>query len=227
MQNDVRKMEELLDDRRARPPYFASRPYAAMALVHEIRGNSAAADALIGILRNVSTDEDEGGFLTWSPWFGPLLIRRGRAEEAWDLLNRAFEHWRWRGMHELIHEAMCEAVAATGRWNVVPERAAEMRAYAERGGFATLPFAVDRLEGRAAANASDLERAAELFRRSAEGFARLETAWESALSEMLLGETLIALGRRDEAITRLRRALETFERLGAVREQAQARDLLG
>jgi hypothetical protein len=220
---DVSRMEELLGERRTSPPYFGSRPFAAAALIHEIRGNATAADTLVSMLINL---DNQGGLTTWTPWLGPLFLHRGENERAYEMVSKALTVGRWAGMHAMMYEALCDAMPAAGRWDVIHETAETMRTYAERGGFASLPYAVDRLEGHAALHASDPERAADFFRRSAEGFSSLEAAWEAALSGVLLGETLIGLGRRKDAEGPLRRALETFERLRAPREQAQVRELL-
>ena len=224
---DLRQIEDLLGERRTSPPYFASRSFAAGALIHEIRGNNTGADAIISILRGIEMEHDEKDLVAWSPWLGPLLIRRGDIEQAMTMVERAANVKRWSGLHSVYYEGVCAALPAAGRWEEIPERAREYRAYAERGGFEALPPAVDVMEGRLAVHGGDLERAVGFFRSSIEGFGRVEAAWDVALAELVLGETLIAMGRREEAEGALRSALETFERLRAVREQAKVRELLG
>ncbi len=223
---DVTLMEELLGARRRTPPFFGSRPFAAAALIHEIRGNAAAADTLISMLTNLEVEHNETGLTAWVSDLGPLLIRRGDTERAFEVATKALAVVRWRVWRKMNYEALCEALPAAGRWDLIPERAEEMRTYAERGGFDALPFAVDRLEGQLALHEGDQERAVGFFRRSAEGYTSLEAVWAAALSNLLLGETLIGLGRREDATELLHRALETFERLGAISERTRTRELL-
>ena len=224
---DFRRIEDLLGERRSTPPFFASRAFAAAALIHEVQGNSAGADAIISTLRVLEIEHDEKDLVAWSPWIAPLLIRRGEIDQATAIAEYAPTVKRWSGLLAVYYEAVCIALPAAGRWEEIPERARTLRAYADRGGFEALPSAVDVMEGRLAVHSGDLELAAELFRSAIEGFRRVGAAWDVALAEVALGETLIGLGRRDEAIAPLQRAIETFERLGAAREQAQARKLLG
>ena len=71
----------------------------------------------------------------------------------------------------------------------------------------------------------DMERAAELLRRSADGFAALEVRWEAAWSRLLLAEVLVESDRpraeRDAAA-----ALVVFDELRSVREAERARAAL-
>ncbi|MGH2794655.1 MAG: hypothetical protein ACRDKG_10160, partial [Actinomycetota bacterium] len=215
-----------LGERRSTPPYFASRSFAAGALIHEIQGNAAAADAIISTLRGIELEHDEKDLSAWGPWIAPLLLRRGEIEQAMTVAEHGTAVRRWSGLHAVYYEGVCQALPAAGRWEEIPERAREYRAYAERGGFEALPPAVDVMEGRLAVHFGDLKRALVLFRSAIEGFSAVEAAWDVASARLALGETFIAAGRGDEAVAALRPALETFERLEAVREQAQARKLL-
>jgi class 3 adenylate cyclase/tetratricopeptide (TPR) repeat protein len=224
---DLRRIEDLLGERRSTPPYFASRSFAAAALIHEVQGNSAGADVIISTLRGLEHEHDEKDLVAWSPWIAPLLIRRGDSERAMAIAEHAAGVKRWAGLHSVYYEGVCEALPAAGRWQEIPERARDLRAYAERGGFEALPPAVDVMEGRLAVHLGDLERAVELFRSAVDGFSRLEAGWDVALTKVKLGEALIALERREEAREPLSQAHETFDRLGAVRERAKARELLG
>ncbi|MGH3102667.1 MAG: LuxR family transcriptional regulator, partial [Gaiellaceae bacterium] len=83
----------------------------------------------------------------------------------------------------------------------------------------------DRLEGRAAAAAGDVERATELLRRSAEGFAALGARWEEAWSRLLVAEVIVG-GEARQAERELAAALPVFEQLGSVREAERVRALL-
>ena len=222
--DDLGLIRELLGERHSEPPLFLSRPYGAAALIHEIRGNEAAADDLIEVLSRLEPRPD--GLTGSSGWLTPLRIRRGDIREALALVDQGLANPRWPGWRSVLFEAECEALAEANEWERARARAPEMRAYAEMGGFQTMPFAVDRLEARVALAAGELERAAELFLESAAGFHGLGVQWEAALSNLHLGETLLAIDRRDEAAEAFARAMEVFERLGARREIARVRELL-
>ena len=224
---DLRRLEDLLGDRRSTPPYFASRAFAAAALIHEVQGNSASADAIISTLRGLETELDEKDLIAWSPWLSPLFIRRGDIDRALAMAEASVMVKRWSGLQSVYYESICETLPAAGRWEGIPERARAFRAYADRGGFEALPPAVDVMEGRHAVHRGNPEEAVKLFRSAIEGFTSVGAAWDVARVELALGETLLALGRSEEAGAHLRGALDTFERLGAVREREQARKLLG
>jgi hypothetical protein len=106
-----------------------------------------------------------------------------------------------------------------------PGLVADAREEAEIGEQLSLPLFADRLEGRAVAAAGDLESAAVLLHRSADGFALLGARWEEAWSRLLLAEVLVnGDARRTEG--ELTAALQVFEQLGSVQETERARRLL-
>ena len=116
----------------------------------------------------------------------------------------------------LTLEALCEITAERDRWDEVPGLVAAAREEAEVGEQLTLPLFAARLEGRAAAAAGDVPRAAELLGSAAAGFAAIGAQWEEARSLLMLA---VAVGERAE------RALPVLERLGSAREIKQARSL--
>ena len=146
------------------------------------------------------------------------LARRGRFEDALDLVPLVP-----RSVNSGVTlEAVCEIVAARGRWNEAAGLVAAAREEAEIGEQLSLPLFADRLEGRAAAANGDATKAAELLRCSADGFAALEARWEEACSRLLLAEALVGTDRQ-AAERELRAALPVFEQLGSVLEAERAR----
>jgi len=126
----------------------------------------------------------------------------------------------------LTLEMLCEVVAMRGDWDEAVRVVAAAREEAKVGEQIALPLYADRLEGRAAAAAGDAARAAELLRRSADGFAVLGAQWEEAWSRLLLAEVIVG-SDRERAEREVAAALPVFEHLRSVRELRRARALLG
>ncbi|TMK20479.1 MAG: hypothetical protein E6G68_04580 [Actinobacteria bacterium] len=208
---DIATIEKLLGGRQ--PPYFGARPYAAAALVHEIRGNLDAGKG-----------ED---LLKWSAWLAPLLLRRGDPEEALRLVEGAEKTPRSHTLRAFNLETYCEVVASTERWDRAEEVLAVSRAFAAESDSATLAFAADVLEGRAAFANGDAARAILLLERGHDGLASFEVVWEAARCDLYLAEALISAGRRDEAAASLARGTPVFERLGAIAELKRSGELQG
>ena len=149
------------------------------------------------------------------------LARRGRFDEALALIPLVPRSLSAGA----TLEALCEIAAVRERWDEAAALVAAAREEAEVGEQLTLPLFADRLEGRAAAAASGVERAAELLSRSADGFAALGARWEEAWSRLLLAE---AVAGSDSAACRAgaRRRASRLRGLGSVREAERARALL-
>jgi class 3 adenylate cyclase len=215
-------LREGLGERSRRPPSFASGGYGAEVLIHEARGDHAAADAVLAEIE--AWDEDGVSNRRWAVAPAAIaLARRGDAAAAARLLDRLRERQIYLP-REL--EARCALVAEAEDWDAAAALAAQTRAHAERGALLALPFHGDRLEGRARAAYGDAEGARVLLERGVEGFASLDAAWQVALTELALGEALVALDRPDDAATVLGRAAAAFERLRVPRELGRARALL-
>jgi class 3 adenylate cyclase len=213
---DQEEIERLQSDPDRLPAGYSRRAYVTAAFCHELRGEREAADRYVALLRRCLADNDPGQTHRTGA-FAPLarlLARRGLFAESRELCPT--EVYEGRGPS---CEAFCEVVAAEETWDEADATVAEARAIAEECGILSLPFFADRLEGRAAAAGGDDERASELLRRSAEGFAGLSAPWEEAWSRLLLAE----LTREPEEA---RAALATFEPLGSVAELERARSLL-
>ncbi len=166
-------------------------------------------------------DGREGRVVALAP-LALALARRGLFDEAISLIPLV----RPSGGTGFALEALCEITAMRERWDEAPALVATARDEAEIGEQLSLPLYADRLEGLAAAATGDVERAAEVVRRSAEGFAALEARWEEAWSRLLLAE-VVAHTDAARAERELAAALPVFEQLRSVQEVARARRLLG
>jgi class 3 adenylate cyclase len=208
-------------DRRDLPAGYTMRAYTYAALCHELRGERDEADRYVDVLRKYFAVPGQLGPVTAAPAAARALLHRRLFDEAAELCQ--FEP-RTVGAG-LTLEVLCELVAERGSWEEAAHIVAAARDEAVVGEQLSLPLFADRLEGRAAAAASEDALAAELLRRSADGFAQLGAQWEEAWSRLLLAETL-ADGRRREAEGELRAALPVFKRLGSIREATRAAALL-
>src|SRR5262249_52962735 len=149
------------------------------------------------------------------------LARRGLFDEA--LAACPFVPHTWGSGLSL--EMRCEVVASQGDWDEAARVVAAARDETEIGEQVALPLYADRLEGRAVAAAGGAAHAAELLRRSADGFAALGARWEQAWSRLLLAEVVVDTDRQ-RAERELAEALPVFEQLRSVREHQRARALL-
>ncbi len=220
---DQARLRAMLGGNAAQPPSFASGGHGAEVLIHEARGERAAADAVLAEI-----DAWMGGGerpRLWSmPQAAVAMSRRGDFARARALLRNL------SGDHRLYHaralEAHCSLVAEERAWAEVPELVAEARRHAEVGEIHALPRHADRLEARALMAGGDADGARALLERAVSGFRALDATWEVALSELALGEALAALDRLDDAADSVASAAVVFERLRVPRELEQARALL-
>lgn len=221
---DQAELERLAaQDPRDLPAGYTMRAYTFRALCHELRGETDEADRYIDVSRRYFDFIRSRGFRS-SIHVQPLslaLARRGLFDEALALCPLVP---RTSGSG-LTLEMLSEVVAAQEKWEEAAGVAAAAREEAKIGEQVSLPLYADRLEGRAAAAAGDVEQAAVLLRRSADGFAALGARWEEAWSRLLLAEALLK-GEARLAEDELARALLVFEQLRSVREAERARTLL-
>ena len=212
------------EDPRELPAGYTMRAYTFTALCRELRGENDEADRYIELAKGyfdfVPRLRGQRGSVHAQP-LAVALAHRGRFEEALALCPLV-PHTESAG---LTLELLCEITAAQQKWEDAAGLVAATRVEAEIGEQLSLPLYADRLEGRAAAAAGDVERAAPLLRRSAEGFAALGARWEEAWSRLLLAEVLAGGGRQDAA-RELADALPVFEQLGSVREAERTRAFL-
>jgi class 3 adenylate cyclase/tetratricopeptide (TPR) repeat protein len=217
-------LEELLGDRRADPPYFASRPFGAAAFVHVVRGDDAAADRIFAVLDGLRGTQ--GWRLNTAFLLGALgHAKRGDLSRAREYLGEVARELTSES-GPISWEVECDLVAAEDDWDRAETVLYEARAATERGRLLGLPAFADRLEGRWHAAQGRTEEAASSLERSREAFERIEARWELACTELDLAPILMHVGRRDRAGRMLEGAAAVFEELGARRELAEARKLL-
>jgi hypothetical protein len=221
---DVRLFGELLDERRDRPPGYASDHIAAAAFVHEVREEGALAARQLRILdwlEGVEERPSQG----WAVWRALLLSRRGEHAAARALLARPEEGFQWGFGYRL--EALCDVIAEQGAWDEAAATVEEARRHAEEAGLLALPHYADRLDGMAALARDEAAAAVELLMRASAGFTERGAAWEAARTDVRLGEALAAAGDADGASAKARAALSVLEPIRSIREAAAARRLLG
>lgn len=200
---------ELLDERRDRPPYFATYAYAAAALIHEARGEQEESDRLTAILSAIGPS-----YARVYPAMTLLLLRRGEADRAKE--NFAMRPRAWRIHSAEVFEARCELVAATEDWELAPDASQEARAYAHYGARQLVAFA-DRLEGRAALR-TDPVAARDLLQRAATTLSELGIIVDAARTRIDLAISLFSLQAHDEATALLDAASAIFEPLRAAKD---------
>lgn len=154
-----------------------------------------------------------------------LALEDGHAREAAEDIARALRQIPARNRTARSHalEILVQAHAAMGALPDARAALVELERLAQ-------PPATDHLQGAArfcagivASLAGDSEGARDAFEEAVSLFGRSRSPYESALSRIALGETLLRLGRRQGAERELRRAAEALERLGAASEAARAR----
>jgi tetratricopeptide (TPR) repeat protein len=223
--SDLARAQEIMGERSSDPPYFAARPFAAAAFVHEIQGNRAAADRFMSLIETLDQRKETAYSTSRDPWIAWALARRGEFEEARARLWKPLVE-TWREALPVVLEARCDLVGDMEAWGDAPAIVERARTFAEEAGIMSLPFFADRLEGRAALAAQRRLVAENLLTRAAEGFASLEARWEEARTRLFLAEALLNARRIAEAREELEKAYPVFERLQSVRELARTRELL-
>jgi hypothetical protein len=218
---DIALAEDLLGDRKERPPAFSSDHVAAAAFVLDVRGEAERAARYLERLEWLERS-DESRSPWWSVWHAELLARRDRPDEAFALLDELAE----RGGGGAMLEGRCDVVAEAGRWELAEPTVADARDQAERAGLIALRFYADRLEGRRHLAAGSADRAVRPLEEAATGFASLGAAWEAAASTLWLAEARAGVGEATGARRAAEDALAVMDRLRSGREVAQARRIL-
>jgi tetratricopeptide (TPR) repeat protein len=209
-----------LGDRRDDPSRPQLRAFAVAALVHEIRGERPASDRQLAVVE-AAEDAQTTRSVTGPAWIAELKARRGQFAEARKWLARL----KWLEGRGQALEARCELVAAEGSWDEAARAASEARSHAAESGVLVLPFAADRLEGRAALAGGEPAAAIDPLEVASAGFDSAGARWERARTDLDLADALLALGDAAAASARLDGAVRTFEELRSVRELARAREL--
>lgn len=199
-----------------------------LATIDAYRGNTESAAALAaeqvssGATEGVAWDERNGyGML------GFVALAAGDAERAVTMLGRWQDLGDRMGLGEpgycRYRADHVEALLATGRLDEAEQRAAVMRADADRLDRLTLHGAADRVEALIAATKLDREAAVRLGRRAVETMAQTPLVVDHARAQLSLGQIHRRFKEKTAARDALRSALTTFERLGAERFAERAR----
>jgi hypothetical protein len=208
-------MRDLLDERRDRPPYFATHAFGAAAMIHGSRGERVESDRIAQILSSLVSVSSA----RLKPWLVRLLVRRGELDRA--LALPVPPAWRVHGGD--LREAESELVAALGDQPRAAALAEEMRREADTNGTRSLvPFA-DLLDGRMALARGEVVGAVTLLQAAVDGFADLGCPWERALAEVDLARALGAADRADDAASVAETVFATFDALGATADLATER----
>jgi hypothetical protein len=150
-----------------------------------------------------------------------LAIELGDAGTGRELAERLVRLGRRPAPEEIPHEtlALVEALEAQGDHDTLLRFLPTARAAS--GYLAVLTPTCDRAEGRACAAAGDVRAAEELLTRAVAGFDRMSLPLQAARSREHLAQL-----RPEDAEQLLRTALQSYARLGAVRDKARAESSL-
>jgi len=191
---------------------FAS-PIPAAALVHEVRGDRAAADAL---LAQTAAIENRRGVLSpnLSPLIVPILLLRGEVAEARVRVGRTGVSEAEAGVVPRMLVAEGEVLVAEQRWDDLPAFASRLRQSAAATGARSVPPAADRLDGLAAFHRGEIDLAIDHQRAAADGYDALDMPVHAAVIRLDLADALVAAGRLDEARAALAEAEPPLARVG-------------
>ena len=218
-------LRELLGERRDEPPYFASRPFGWLSVLHELRGEQATADRLIAVLDNLGTKPSfELAFTGSRIPTARVLARRGEGAAARELLH--FEPTHGHPCRGLALEVLCDVLVDAWDFEEAEQLLGYAYSHARENGLLALPVHADRLKGAFALVTGDVEAAVASLSQARDGFAGLDARWEQAATELLLGRALADAGDAAGAHAAAQRALPVHEELRALREAAAARELL-
>src|SRR3954453_19517585 len=211
------QIRDTLDDRRDRPPYFATHAYGVAGLIHTSRGDVARSDQIVRILAPRMSAASSRMF----PWLLRIYVVRGELDAARSLEPPT----AWRVHATEAYEAHSELAWATRDPNA-GDLVQEMRRHAVDTAAASVEGFAERLAGRLDAAGGDDDDAIAAFTKAVEVFERLDAPWGRAVTLIDLGRSQAATGDTDAARTSWTDARATFERLGAVRDLAIVDPLL-
>lgn len=157
-----------------------------------------------------------------------LALDQGDAATAADLAERFLRHIpaENRGERAAGLEVLARAQAALGNAAQAANTLAELKSV--MAPFATNPLraSVSFAEGVIAAAAGDGETARRHFEDAVDLFKQSGAPFEAGRARLELAKVLVALGRRDAAEKEARAALNSFQKVGAVREAERAEAFL-
>jgi len=214
----VANLGERADD----PPGFLIPAFGCAAFVWIVRGDERSQKIEDMIAIRAGQDGEAPGA---THWHSLLLFHRGEPEAALAVIkNSGLE---LDGMlRPFLGPTLAKILAQVGAWDEVPAFLQESRAYVERANDLVLPGHLDQLEGRMQLAQGNASEAVLTLQRAATALERLATPWEHACNALWLAEALRRTDHDAQAVGQASSALEVFERMGSIREIAQARDFL-
>ena len=215
--DEFASLRGLLEDREDDPPYFATHAFGVAGVIYERRGERVQSDGLAAAILRMVT----GSSGRLYPTLLRFLVVRGDIAQAKGI-DRP-HNWQIHAGDAL--EAEAERIAAAKEWDAATDLVAEMRGHAERADTPAVVAFADRLEGRAAIAAGDIDAALRSLERAVTGFDAIDASWERALAELDLARAAATAGRSEEAGARAARAAATFEELRDAEGVAAARAL--
>jgi class 3 adenylate cyclase len=166
------------------------------------------------------------------PGLALLRLAEGKVAEAFSGLTHAMESVDAPLRRLRALPALVEVAVAAGDIRVARKAAEELEEIVDSyriGDRRTPAFdAVAHLaRGRIQLAESDWDGAIESLRQAREDWQKVGAPHETAQTRMLLGTALRRRGDESAAVVELEGALSTFERLGAVVDEARVKELLG
>ena len=192
---------------------------AAAAFVHHLRGNDPETDRLLRAL--IPSDEPEGPELSrWAEFVAPIVARRGDPDTAFEMIDCTAH--RRASRHGQLLIARCQVVIEARRWSRLDEFASYCRRQAAEHGVEALLPAVGVAEASCSLDSGTAETALEQFEASRDLADRLGDPWWTGMADLGLAETSARLGLGEQAVRHRSRAIETFTKLGSIRELDRA-----
>jgi LuxR family maltose regulon positive regulatory protein len=219
-QEAERELTEATEYLAAQRPTWSGLAIVRLAELRRRQGRFAEAQELL--------HRAEGNALT-SVVLAELSLDLGNASVAGDLLEPVLRRVpaENRSLRAAPLEVLVRAKAASGEAEAAACHLLELRSIAEAVGTRPLRACLSHCEGLVAAAAGDKETARERLEDAIELFAASGAAFELARARLELARVLILLGREDAAVREVRLALRRLDEIGAAREAARARELLG
>ena len=214
---------ELLEDRRDDPPYYVHNAYAAIGLIHTLRGERAESDRQMDLLLRVEAASGSIARRIW-PYVTRLAVARGSLDEARRRFDDRPVGWRISGA--ALFEAMCEWVPAAGAWDRVDAIVEETLAAADDGDLLGSRLFAERLAGLAACQAGDLDKGIATLEGARDGLLEQGGIWEAARTDLAIAEAFDPGELSEDQHERLQRARDLFDRLGSIQELRRARSLI-
>jgi hypothetical protein len=185
--------------------------FAAVAIVHQVRGHAADADRLASLIAAIP----DHGIRVYG-WRIQLAMHRGDLDRARALLANPPTSWEIHA--SVTWEVRCDAILRFGDWERAIEVAAAGRRYADECGPKVVRAFADRVEGAAEAALGKPDRGVNLLASARDSFAALGCLWEAARTRLLLAAALERLEQHEAAAVEQAAAEEVLRSLGVVRD---------